>query len=138
MRTLIGALAAALMLSTIVSTAAFAAEAEGKIKTIDRDNLTITLDNGKSYKLPGEFDVDAIKEGMEIAARLRRGRRREPDHRHGIVGVAHRGSARNRLRRDAVVSSQPLQPRNSSKPQHAVLGDVQGRGFVRRACPRPS
>ncbi len=57
-----GALAAALMFS---AAAAYAAEAEGKIKAIDRDNLTITLENGKSYKLPGEFDVDAIKEGMQ-------------------------------------------------------------------------
>ncbi|MFU0506476.1 DUF1344 domain-containing protein [Pseudaminobacter sp. NGMCC 1.201702] len=62
MRTLIGAVAAVFM----ISTAAFAAEAEGQIKTIDRDNLTITLDDGKSYKLPGEFDVNALKEGMEV------------------------------------------------------------------------
>ena len=62
MRSLIGALAAVLMLST----AAFAAEAEGKIQTVDRDNLTITLENGKSYKLPGEFDIDALKEGMQV------------------------------------------------------------------------
>lgn len=60
MRSLTGALAAALMFST----AAFAAEAEGKIAAVDTDNLTITLENGKSYKLPGEFDVDAVKEGM--------------------------------------------------------------------------
>jgi hypothetical protein len=66
MRSLIGALAAVLMLSTIVSTVALAAEAEGKIQTVDRDNLTITLENGDSYKLPGEFDVDAIKEGMLV------------------------------------------------------------------------
>lgn len=62
MRTLIGAVAAVLLFSG----AALAAEAEGQIKTIDRDALTITLDNGKSYKLPGEFDVDALKEGMEV------------------------------------------------------------------------
>lgn len=62
MRILVGAVAALLM----VSSAAFAAEAEGQIQAIDRDNLTITLDNGESYKLPGEFDVEAIKEGMEI------------------------------------------------------------------------
>ena len=62
MRTLIGAGAAVFM----ISTAAFAAEAEGQIKAIDRDNLTITLDDGKSYKLPGEFDVNALKEGMEV------------------------------------------------------------------------
>jgi len=61
MRTLIGAVAA-LMISTV----AYAAEAEGHIKAIDKEALTITLDNGKSYKLPGEFDVDSLKEGMDI------------------------------------------------------------------------
>ncbi|MEP9385762.1 DUF1344 domain-containing protein [Mesorhizobium sp. KR9-304] len=66
MRSLTGALAAALMFSTTFSGAAFAAEAEGKIKAVDRDNLTITLENGNSYKLPGEFDVDAIQEGMDV------------------------------------------------------------------------
>jgi Cu/Ag efflux protein CusF len=62
MRRLIGALCAALM----VTGAVFAAEAEGHIKAIDREGLTITLDDGKSYKLPGEFDMDSIKEGMEV------------------------------------------------------------------------
>jgi Cu/Ag efflux protein CusF len=62
MRSLIGALAAVMM----ISSAAYAAEAEGKIKAIDREKLTITLENGKSYKLPGEFDVDALKEGMDV------------------------------------------------------------------------
>ena len=64
MRSLTGALAAALMLSTIAG--ASAAEAVGKVKAVDRDNLTITLENGNSYKLPGEFDVDAIQEGMVV------------------------------------------------------------------------
>lgn len=62
MRTRLGILAAALL----VSTAAFAAEAEGQIKSIDKENSTITLDDGKSYKLPGEFDVDTLSEGMAI------------------------------------------------------------------------
>jgi Cu/Ag efflux protein CusF len=62
MRTLI----AAIIATTALSGAAFAAEAEGHIKKIDADNQTITLDNGKSYKLPGEFDMSSIKEGMEI------------------------------------------------------------------------
>lgn len=61
MRTLIGAAAALL-----IATAAFAAEAEGQITAIDKENSVITLDNGKSYKLPGEFDVESLKEGMEI------------------------------------------------------------------------
>jgi hypothetical protein len=60
MRSFTGALAAIL----IFSTAALAAEAEGKIQSVDREKLTITLDNGSSFKLPGEFDVEAIKEGM--------------------------------------------------------------------------
>lgn len=62
MRILTGAVAALLTISTV----AFAAEAEGQIRSVDRDNATITLDNGKSYKLPGEFDVELVKEGMEI------------------------------------------------------------------------
>lgn len=61
MRTRLGILAALL-----VSTAAFAAEAEGQIKSIDKENSTITLDDGKSYKLPGEFDVETLSEGMAI------------------------------------------------------------------------
>jgi len=62
MRSLIGAVAAIVM----ITSAAYAAEAEGKIKSIDHEKLTITLDNGKSYKLPGEFDVDALQEGMDV------------------------------------------------------------------------
>jgi Cu/Ag efflux protein CusF len=62
MRTLIAAIIATFALSSAV----FAAEAEGHIKKIDADNQTITLDNGTSYKLPGEFDMSSIKEGMEI------------------------------------------------------------------------
>jgi Cu/Ag efflux protein CusF len=61
MRTLLFAFAA-LMLSA----AAQSAEAEGQIKAIDRENLTITLQNGKTYKLPGEFDVDSLEEGMDV------------------------------------------------------------------------
>jgi len=62
MRSLFGALVAALM----ITTACYAAEAEGRIKSIDKDAQTITLDNGKSYKLPGEFDVGSLQEGMDI------------------------------------------------------------------------
>lgn len=39
---------------------------EGKIKKIDADNYVITLDDGKSYKLPGEFDISAIENNMEV------------------------------------------------------------------------
>jgi Cu/Ag efflux protein CusF len=62
MRTILAAMAGLLMLSAY----AMAAEAEGHIKKVDRDKMTITLDDGKSYKLPGETDMDGIKEGMDI------------------------------------------------------------------------
>lgn len=62
MRHLFAAIIALVTMTDVV----FAGEAEGAIKSIDRDNLTITLDNGKAYKLPGEFDLEAIKEGMGV------------------------------------------------------------------------
>jgi Cu/Ag efflux protein CusF len=62
MRSLIAAIAIFMTLTV----AAFAAETEGHIKKIDREKATITLDDGKSYKLPGEFDIDSLKEGMDV------------------------------------------------------------------------
>ncbi|MBZ9808903.1 MULTISPECIES: DUF1344 domain-containing protein [unclassified Mesorhizobium] len=62
MRTLIGAVAATFLLCT----AAFAGQTEGLIKKIDKDALTLTLDDGKSYKLNAETDLDALKPGMDI------------------------------------------------------------------------
>ncbi|MDX8516894.1 DUF1344 domain-containing protein [Mesorhizobium dulcispinae] len=62
MRTLIGAVGAML----IISTAAFAGQTEGLIKKVDKDTLTLTLDDGKTYKLNAETDLDALKPGMDI------------------------------------------------------------------------
>ena len=62
MRSVMGAIAAALL----IATSAYAAEAEGHVKSVDKEKMTITLDDGRSYKLPGEFDIDTIQEGMEI------------------------------------------------------------------------
>lgn len=62
MRTLIGAVAATLLYAT----AAFAGQTEGLIKKVDKDALTLTLDDGKSYKLNAETDLDALKPGMDI------------------------------------------------------------------------
>lgn len=61
-RILAGA-AAALML---ISTAAFAEQAEGLIRKIDKEAMTLTLDNGKSYKLNAEMDVDSLEAGMDV------------------------------------------------------------------------
>lgn len=62
MRGVLGALIAVFALSVT----AFAAETEGKIKSIDKDKMTITLSDGKSYKLPGEVDVEGLDAGMQI------------------------------------------------------------------------
>ncbi len=45
---------------------ALAADADGKITAIDRDAGTIVLEDGNTYKLPGEFDPANIEEGMEV------------------------------------------------------------------------
>ena len=63
MRTLIGAVAAMLLISTA---AAFAGQTEGLIKKIDKDTATLTLDDGKSYKLNAETDLDSLKPGMDV------------------------------------------------------------------------
>ncbi|PDQ18226.1 hypothetical protein CN311_25860 [Mesorhizobium sanjuanii] len=62
MRILIGAFAATLL----VSSAALAGQTEGLIKKVDKDTLTLTLDDGKAYKLNAETDLDALKPGMDI------------------------------------------------------------------------
>jgi hypothetical protein len=62
MRIVIGAVAATLL----ISTAAFAGQTEGLIKKVDKDSLTLTLDDGKSYKLNAETDLDALKPGMDV------------------------------------------------------------------------
>ncbi len=61
-RAMLGAIAATLL----ISTAALAAQTEGLIKKIDRNSLTITLDDGKTYKMNAETDIDSLKEGMDI------------------------------------------------------------------------
>ena len=57
---------AAIAALLLISGQAMAAEIEGHIKSIDREALTITLEDGKSFKLPGEFDLDSLKEGMDV------------------------------------------------------------------------
>ena len=68
MRTVTGMLSALILAAGLAlsSGAAMAADDEGKIRSIDREALTITLDNGNTYKLSGEFDVEALHEGVEV------------------------------------------------------------------------
>lgn len=63
MRSLFGAVTALALLAT---GAAFAGQTEGLIKKIDKDAMTLTLDDGKSYKMNAEMDVDSLKPGMDV------------------------------------------------------------------------
>ncbi|MGN6304372.1 MAG: DUF1344 domain-containing protein [Mesorhizobium sp.] len=63
MRILSSVIAAATLL---VAGSAFAGQTEGLIKKVDKDAMTLTLDDGKSYKLNAEMDVDSLKPGMDV------------------------------------------------------------------------
>lgn len=54
------------LLAPLLAGTALADDAEGKITKINEDTETITLDNGKDYRLPGEFDYSAIEKGMKV------------------------------------------------------------------------
>jgi hypothetical protein len=63
MRILFGVTAIATML---FAGTALAGQTEGLIKKIDKDAMTMTLDDGKAYKLNAEMDVDSLKPGMDV------------------------------------------------------------------------
>lgn len=60
-RILAGMLAALMLTAT-----AQADDTDGTITAIDPGAMTITLDDGKSYKLPDEFNLEGFEEGMEV------------------------------------------------------------------------
>jgi Cu/Ag efflux protein CusF len=61
------AVAAAVAFSMLATApAALADDANGKIEKVNIDAGTIELDDGKTYKLPGEFDPEQLKTGNEI------------------------------------------------------------------------
>lgn len=68
MRTVTGMLSALVVAAGLAlsSGAAMAADDEGKVQRVDREALTITLENGNTYKLSGEFDIEAIEVGVEV------------------------------------------------------------------------
>ncbi|MGY6708647.1 MAG: DUF1344 domain-containing protein [Rhizobiaceae bacterium] len=62
MRIAVAAFAAFLATSGLAN----AANDEGQITAIDTDAMTITLDNGNTYRLPGEFNIEAIDVGSQV------------------------------------------------------------------------
>jgi len=85
MRTLIGAVAATLLYST----AAFAGQTEGLIKKVDKDALTLTLDDGKSYKAERRNRSRLAEAGHGHRHRLRRDQWRECRDRYAVAGQRH-------------------------------------------------
>jgi Skp family chaperone for outer membrane proteins len=51
---------------TNMTFAAYAADADGKIKTVDAEKMIIVLDDGKTYRLPAEMDMSVVVEGAEV------------------------------------------------------------------------
>ncbi len=58
--------AAAAALFAAVSLAA-AAEATGKVETVDTTGMKITLEDGSTYILPDDFDATSLKPGATVA-----------------------------------------------------------------------
>lgn len=60
-------LLAAFAILSLSGAAALAFETtEGEIKAVNVEKRTITLDDGESYKMPGEFDVASLTAGEHI------------------------------------------------------------------------
>jgi Cu/Ag efflux protein CusF len=65
MRKLMIAASAATLLA-VSSMAALAAEANGKIQSIDPTAGTVTLADGTTYQLPAQFDAASLQVGEQV------------------------------------------------------------------------
>lgn len=64
MRTLVGAVLATALLGA--ASAAYAADATGKIKSLDMTKAMVTLDNGSSYWAPKSVKLSDFKIGQKV------------------------------------------------------------------------
>lgn len=62
MKAISGALAALLLFAS----SAWAATVDGQIAKIDKSSMTLTLEDGKSFKLSEEFVLEDYSEGMDV------------------------------------------------------------------------
>lgn len=60
------ALVLALVFSTPAAAFAQSADVEASIRAIDVEKLTITLDDGKSYQVPEEFNFEGLQAGQKV------------------------------------------------------------------------
>jgi Cu/Ag efflux protein CusF len=66
MRILIATLLATASIFSPLSTWAQSADVEATIKTVDVNALSLTLDDGKVYKVPDEFNFEGLKAGVKV------------------------------------------------------------------------
>lgn len=55
----------------ICAGSALAADTQGEIRSVNAEKMTITLDDGQTYKLPEEMDITGITEGTDIVIAYR-------------------------------------------------------------------
>jgi hypothetical protein len=42
------------------------ADVEARIENVDKDHLTVTLDDGKTYRAPNKFSFEGLTEGVKV------------------------------------------------------------------------
>ncbi|KFB10770.1 DUF1344 domain-containing protein [Nitratireductor basaltis] len=58
--------ALALALATFLALPASAADTDGVVKSVDMEKMTVTLEDGQTYKLPAEMDASSIEAGSMV------------------------------------------------------------------------
>lgn len=66
MRFLVATLLATASLFAPVASFAESADVEATIKKVDAKNFSITLDDGKNYQVPEDFDFEGLKAGIKV------------------------------------------------------------------------
>ncbi|MBP2547760.1 hypothetical protein J2858_000653 [Neorhizobium galegae] len=66
MRLLIAALLATASMLSPLSALAQSVDVEATIKSVDVKKLSLTLDDGKTYKVPEEFNFDGLSSGVKV------------------------------------------------------------------------
>ncbi|MGE7371231.1 DUF1344 domain-containing protein [Neorhizobium sp. NPDC001467] len=66
MRILIAALLATASILSPINGWAQSADVEATIKAVDVSKLMLTLDDGKSYKVPEEFNFEGLTAGVKV------------------------------------------------------------------------
>lgn len=66
MRILIAALLATASILSPLSSMAQSIDVEATIRSVDTKKLNLTLDDGKTYKVPEEFNFDGLKAGVKV------------------------------------------------------------------------